>query len=102
MFCLIGLYAQVASLMQVSEKKLVGRVTHYFQKIGVAVVELTDELRVGDVISIEGTTTNFQQVVESMQIEHKNIEVAKPGDTIGLKVKERVREKDLVFKLSRP
>jgi putative protease len=86
-------------MMQPSQKKLVGRVVHYFPKIGVGVVELVDELRVGDTISIEGTTTNFQQVVESMQIEHKNIEVAKAGETIGLKVKDRVREKDLVFKL---
>ncbi|MEM2281972.1 MAG: hypothetical protein QXH26_00275 [Candidatus Hadarchaeales archaeon] len=84
------------------QKKLVGRVTHYFPKIGVGVVELVDELKVGDVISIEGVTTNFQQVVESMQIEHQNVQVAKAGDAIGLKVKERVREKDQVFKLLQP
>ncbi len=85
-----------------AEKKLVGRVTHYFTKIGVAVVELVDELKLGDTISIEGTTTNFTQKVESMQIEHKPIESAKSGDVIGLKVKDRVREKDLVFKLVEP
>ncbi|MCD6248618.1 MAG: translation elongation factor-like protein [Hadesarchaea archaeon] len=81
------------------EKKEVGRVTHYFTKIGVAVVELSDELKVGDKISIEGATTNFQQTVDSMQIEHKNIEVAKAGESIGLKVKDRVRENDKVYKL---
>ncbi|HDH45072.1 MAG TPA: translation elongation factor-like protein [Thermococcus sp.] len=81
------------------EKKLVGKVTHYFTRIGVAVVELEDELRIGDKISIEGKTTNFQQNVESMQIEHKPVEVAKPGDSIGLKVKERVREGDNVYKI---
>lgn len=84
------------------QKKLVGRITHYFPKIGVGVVELVDELKVGDMISIEGVTTNFQQVVESMQIEHQNVQVAKAGDAIGLKVKDRVREKDQVFKLLQP
>lgn len=81
------------------EKKLVGKVTHYYGKIGVAVVELEDELRVGDEISIEGKTTNFRQKVESMQIQHKNVEVAKAGDSIGLKVVEKVREGDKVYKI---
>ncbi len=82
------------------EKKLVGKVTHYFTKISVAVVELTDELKIGDRISIEGHTTNFQQTVTSMQIEHQNVEKAGPGQSIGLKVEQRVREGDLVYKLS--
>jgi len=81
------------------EKQLVGKITHYFGKINVAVVELTDELSVGDMISIEGPSTNFTQKVESMQIEHQNIEKAKSGDSIGLKVKDRVRENDSVFKI---
>lgn len=81
------------------EKKLVGKVTHYYNKIGVAVVELEDELRLGDEISIEGKTTNFRQKVESMQIEHKPVEIAKAGDSIGLKVIEKVREGDRVYKL---
>ena len=81
------------------EKVRVGKVTHYFTKISVGVVELEDELKVGDKISIEGATTNFQQTVESMQIEHKPVEIAKKGDCIGLKVKERVREGDVVYKI---
>jgi len=81
------------------EKKPVGRVAHYFTKIGVAVVELTDELRVGDRISVEGATTNFEQVVDSMQIEHEDVQVATAGQSIGLKVNQRVREGDLVYKL---
>ena len=80
------------------EKVLVGKVTHYYPKIGVAVIELSDELKVGDRISIEGVTTNFEQTVESMEIEHKKIEVAKAGDSIGLKVIDRVRENDRVIK----
>ena len=81
------------------EKKLVGKVTHYYNKIGVAVVELEDSLKIGDEISIEGKTTNFRQKVESMQIEHNPIQEAKAGDVIGLKVIDRVREGDLVYKV---
>ena len=76
----------------------VGRVTHYFTKIGVAVVELKAPLTVGDRIVIRGPTTDFEQVVESMQIEHKNVQRAEAGQSIGLKVAQRVREKDIVYK----
>ena len=82
-----------------AEKRLVGKVTHYYPKIGVAVIDVLDEIKIGDRISIEGATTNFEQVVESMEIEHKKIEVAKAGDKIGLKVIDRVREKDNVYKI---
>ncbi len=81
------------------EKKLIGKVSHYYTKIGVAVIELIDELSVGDEISIEGATTNFRQKVESIQIQHKNVEKAKAGDSIGLKVIDRVRENDSVYKI---
>lgn len=81
------------------EKKLVGKVTHYFTKIGVGVIELSDEVRVGDRISIEGATTNLQQTIESMEIEHKAVQVAKAGQSIGLKTDQRVREGDIVYKL---
>lgn len=81
------------------EKKLIGKITHYYGKIGVAVVELEDELAVGDEISVEGAVTNFRQKVESMEIEHKNIKKAKAGDSIGLKVIDKVRENDSVYKI---
>ncbi|MGQ9624828.1 MAG: translation elongation factor-like protein [Candidatus Bathycorpusculaceae bacterium] len=83
-----------------SEENLVevGRVTHFFPKISVAVVELAASLAVGDTISFKGPTTDFEQVVESMQIEHKNIQKAEAGQSIGLKVIQRVREKDKVYK----
>ena len=83
------------------EEKLeeVGKVSHYFTKIGVAVVDLTAPLSVGDRITIKGITTDFEQKVESMQIEHENVKTAKAGDSIGLKVKERVREGDVVYKI---
>ena len=84
----------------VSEVNLVevGEVTHFFSKINVAVVELTASLAVGDHIFIKGPNTDFDQVVESMQIEHKNIEKATTNQSIGLEVRQRVREKDLVYK----
>lgn len=78
----------------------VGEVSHYFTQIGVAVVELTAPLRAGDRIAIKGMTTNFEQTVGSMQIEHKDIEEAKKGDSIGLKVEERAREGDIVYKIA--
>jgi len=81
------------------EKKLVGKISHYFTKIGVGVIELSDELKVGDRISIEGATTNIQQTVDSMQIEHQNVQSAGSGQSIGLKVVQRAREGDLVYKL---
>jgi putative protease len=77
----------------------VGKVTHYFTKIGVAVIELKAPLEVGDRILIKGSTTDLEQTVESMQIEHKNVQRAEAGQSIGLKVKDRVREKDVVYKI---
>ena len=84
-----------------SEEELVevGRVTHFYPKISVAIVELKASLNIGDKILIKGATTNFEQTVESMQIEHKNIERAEAGQIIGLKVKDRVRENDKVYKI---
>jgi putative protease len=77
----------------------VGRVTHYFTRISVAVIELKAPLAVGDRILIKGSTTDLEQVVESMQIEHKDVKQAEAGQSIGLKVKERVRENDTVYKI---
>lgn len=76
----------------------VGRITHFFTKISVAVIELTAPLAVGDTIVIKGPTTDFEQVVESMQIEHENVQRAEVGQSIGLKVPQRVRENDMVYK----
>jgi translation elongation factor EF-1alpha len=76
----------------------IGRIAHFFAKISVAVIELTAPLAVGDTIVVKGPTTDFKQVVESMQIEHNNVQRAVAGQSIGLKVVERVREKDTVYK----
>jgi GTPase len=76
----------------------VGHVTHFFTKISVAVLELKAPLAVGDHILFKGPTTDFEQVIESMQIEHEDIERAEAGQSIGLKVVQRVRERDMVYK----
>lgn len=78
----------------------IGRITHYFSRIGVGVLELTSgELRVGDTIHIKGHTTDFYQKVESMQVEHQPVNAAKKGDSVGLKVIDHVREHDKVFRV---
>jgi translation elongation factor EF-1alpha len=77
----------------------VGEVTHYFTKIGVAVVDISAPIKVGDRIAVKGMTTNFEQTVDSMQIDGKNIEEAKQGDDIGMKVADRVRKGDVVYRL---
>jgi len=81
------------------EKKEIGKITHYFGKIGVAAIRLSDTLKAGDTISIEGAHTNFEQVVESIQMDKNNIPEAGAGKEVGTKVKDRVREGDTVFKV---
>lgn len=80
-----------------AEEREVGAISHYYTKIGVAVIELSDTLKVGDTIHVKGATSDFTQKVNSMQIEHKGVEEAKKGESIGLKVKEHAREHDKVF-----
>lgn len=81
------------------EEMQVGKVTHYYTKIGVAVIEITDgSIKVGDEIHIKGHTSDFKQKVSSMQIEHENVEMAEPGQSIGIKVNEPVRANDVVYK----
>ena len=78
----------------------IGRVTHYFSKISVAVVEITGgTLKIGETIQIKGHTTDFTQPVESMQQEHESIAEAKKGDSVGMKVEKPVRDGDRVFKV---
>lgn len=81
-------------------EKLIGKVTHYFPKIGVAVVSLTDDLKNGDQIRISGPHANFRQLVTSMQIEHTPIASATKGQEIGMKVSQLVHAGDVVYKIS--
>jgi putative protease len=93
-------YYVISGLVSLSEENVikVGRVTHFFSKIGVAVVELTAPLTVGEHILVKGPSTDFEQIVKSMQIEHENIQGAEAGQSIGLKLAERARERDAVYK----
>ena len=78
----------------------IGEVTHYYNKINVAVVKLSQDLKVGDSVHFLGRHTDFQQEITSMQIEHKPLTEVKAGDEVALKVKQRVRRGDTVFKLT--
>jgi len=77
----------------------VGKITHYFAKIRVAVVELEDDLDAGDEVLIRGSHTEVKQVVESMQINHEQVSAGKKGQSVGLKVAGRVREGDNVYRV---
>ena len=79
----------------------VGEVTHYFNKAEVAGITIIEgELKIGDTISVIGQTTDFQQDIESMQIEHESVETATIGDRVGIRVTDRVRVHDKVFRVS--
>jgi translation initiation factor IF-2 len=83
-----------------AEQKI-GRVTHYWAKIGVAGIEITaGEIRVGDTIRFKGHTTDFTQRLDSMQVEHDPVTVARAGDSVGLKVTDHVRDNDEVYKVT--
>lgn len=84
---------------EVEEGKLVGEITHYFNNIGVGVIELSGVLKVGDTIRIIGGETDFTQEIESMEVEHEKVEKAKKGEAVGLKVSQKVREGYKVYKV---
>ena len=79
------------------EEKLVGKITHYYGKINVVIIEVLANITVGDKIHIKGHETDFEQTISSMQIEHQNINKAKKGDVIGLEVNQKIREGDEVY-----
>ncbi len=79
----------------------IGRISHYFDKIGVGVIELTDGgLSVGDSIRVQGHATDFTQVVSAMQIEHQDVPTAEKGQSLGLKTDQPVKENDVVYKVT--
>lgn len=82
------------------EEKKIGVISHYFGHVGVGIIKIEAEgLKVGDTLHFKGHSSDFQQTVESMQLEHKDIQEAKLGDQVGVKVNEHVREHDEVFKV---
>jgi len=76
----------------------IGRITHYYSKIGVAVIYLKGQLKIGDTIVVKGSTTSLEQTVDSMEMEHANVEMAASGQSVGLKVQGKVRENDIVYR----
>ena len=78
---------------------LIGEVTHFYNRIGVAVVNLTGSIEVGDQIHFFGRSTDFRQQVQSMQIEHEPISEAGRGQEVAIKVERRVRNHDKIYKL---
>ena len=79
--------------------KEIGEVEHFFTNLNVAAIKLKGSLSVGDKVKIKGATTDFEQKIESIQIDKNNVEKANNGDEIGIKVTNRVREGDIVYKL---
>jgi len=80
------------------ELREVGRVSHFFGRINVAIKEVKDIISVGDQILIKGPTTDIEQTIDSMEIEHTKVKQAEAGQSIGMKVNARVRENDIVYK----
>lgn len=76
---------------------LVGEVTHYYNKIGVAIIKFLKTVPVGARVKFWGATTNFEETISSMQFDHKEITEAKAGQEVGVKVSQKVREGDKVF-----
>ncbi len=77
-----------------AEGKHVGKVVHWFGKVSVAVVELESDLKLGDTVHFEGAHTDFEQKIDSMQVEHEPVEQGSAGEEVAIKVKERVRAGD--------
>ena len=80
-------------------EELVGTVTHYFARPQVGIVKLSAAIKLGDTLHVRGRTADFQQEVASMEIEHAHVEAAASGAEVGIKVRERVREGDQVYRV---
>ena len=76
----------------------IGHISHFFSKINVAIIELTLPLSAGDHILVKGPSTDFDQKVDSIQIDHEEIQRAEGGQSVGLKLTQLAREKDVVYK----
>ena len=81
------------------QEKEIGKITHYYGHLSVGIIELSDALKIGDTIHIKGHSEDFTQQIDSMQIEHANVAEAKAGDSIGIKVAQKVHPSDKVFKV---
>ena len=84
-------------MTNMAEEKEIGKITHYFDKISVGVINLSSSLKVGQLILVKGAAEDFEQEVESMQLDHKDIKTAKKGDLVAIKVKKPVRKNDSIL-----
>ena len=82
-----------------AEEERVGTVTHYFRQVNVGAVALEEVVELGDVLHFRGHTTDFRQSITSMEVDHESVEVAGPGDEVAIRVEERVREGDEVYRV---
>jgi len=82
------------------EEELIGKITHFYGRVGVGIIELSDALKVGDAIHIKGHTSDFTQQVSSMQVEHVDVSEAKAKDIIGIKVDQKAHVGDSVYKVA--
>jgi len=81
------------------QEKEIGKITHFYGHLSVAIIELSDTLKLGDSIHIKGHSSDFTQNIDSMQVEHADVSEAKPNDVIGIKVAEKVHPHDKVYKV---
>ena len=102
------MYGQDAATMEIGtgeglaeiDGAYVGDVVHYYNRIGVAVLQLVEPIRVGDMLQILGYSTDFRQPVTSLQIEHELVQEAVPGEDVAMKVEQRVRRNDKVYRIA--
>ena len=94
-----GIYKSAESEVKGMGVKLLGTVNHYFGRLSVAVLDLKEQLSVSDLVAFRGATTDFEQEIESMQVDHQNIEMAGAGQEVAVKVKDKVRAGDSVYRV---
>lgn len=83
------------------EGELIGKVTHFFDKIGVAVLNVDETVKVGDKLRfVGGEHTDFEQLIDSMQVDHQAVKSAKKGEDVAVKVQDKVREGYRVYRIS--
>jgi len=81
------------------EEKLIGKIAHFYGHLSVGIIELSDSVKIGDMIHIKGHSSDFTQQISSMQIKHATVSDAKDKDAIGIEVNQKVHEGDLVYKV---
>jgi len=83
------------------DEEQIGTISHYYNHLSVGIIELTAPLKIGETIRIKGATDDFTETIESMQVEHEQIEEANAGDSIGVKVSQKVHENDKVYRVTK-